>query len=314
MQIAAQTLIQEREYGLAVSYCTSAEDWPGLGRVVDLVLEEYIVQGACPSVPRCCVKCLDDQSSAGPAKFASLVAHIAPSLHKFGMNASTKLRAPAVFSHRLQFAVRFAEFHQRRANGDGQGAALDVVAMFRDEIAPRSWWAVILCDAVELLQRSKLVLPPAQYGWLSLTRSIGARPSRRRDALHVTRCVPADTEVGRNTHSCGARRRRKLLDHPLQSGQRKREACSAAAAGRAACPCTILRSMWCYRGWRSAEWLVSLKCSSSICVSDTLLVTSTACLGSSSSTLTQSQLRKTFWDEPVVAKCMLSTTERCGNN
>ena len=75
------------------------------------------------------------------------------------MNASMKLRAPAVFSHRLQFAVRFAEFHQRRANGDGQGAALDVVAMFRDEIAPRSWWAVILCDAVELLQRSKLVLP-----------------------------------------------------------------------------------------------------------------------------------------------------------
>ena len=44
-QIAAQTFIREKDYGLAVSYYTSAEDWPGLGRVVDLVLEEYLVQG-----------------------------------------------------------------------------------------------------------------------------------------------------------------------------------------------------------------------------------------------------------------------------
>ncbi len=37
--------MREKEYGLAVSYCTSAKDWAGLGRVIDLVLEEYIVQG-----------------------------------------------------------------------------------------------------------------------------------------------------------------------------------------------------------------------------------------------------------------------------
>ncbi|RPD64507.1 hypothetical protein L226DRAFT_559644 [Lentinus tigrinus ALCF2SS1-7] len=137
-RITAQTFIQEGEFGLAVSYCTSAEDWPGLGRVIDLVLEKYIVQG--------------------PASFASLVANIAPSLHKVGMDAGTKLRAPAVFSHRLQFAVRFAEFHHRRAHGDGQGAALDLVTMFREEIAPRSWWAVVLCDAVELLQCNSAML------------------------------------------------------------------------------------------------------------------------------------------------------------
>ncbi|KAL7280365.1 hypothetical protein ACG7TL_005290 [Trametes sanguinea] len=50
------------------------------------------------------------------------------------------------------FAVRFAEFHQRRASGDGQGAALDAVTMFRDDIAPKSWWAVLLCDALDLLR------------------------------------------------------------------------------------------------------------------------------------------------------------------
>jgi hypothetical protein len=44
-QIAAQTFVQEKEYGLALSYSSSAEDWPGLGRVVDRVLEEYITAG-----------------------------------------------------------------------------------------------------------------------------------------------------------------------------------------------------------------------------------------------------------------------------
>ena len=45
LQIAAQTFIRDKDFGLAVSYCASAEDWPGLGRVVDRVLEEYITNG-----------------------------------------------------------------------------------------------------------------------------------------------------------------------------------------------------------------------------------------------------------------------------
>ncbi|KAI0642447.1 Nup85 nucleoporin-domain-containing protein [Trametes meyenii] len=126
-RIAAQTFIKEKEYGLAISYYTSAEDWVGLARVVDLVLDEYI-------------------------HFARLVAHVAPSLHSLRTDSGTKISAPGVFLHRLMFAVRFAEFHQRRASGDGQGAAFDVVAMFREEIVPKAWWAVLLCDALELLQ------------------------------------------------------------------------------------------------------------------------------------------------------------------
>lgn len=45
-RIAAQTFMREKEYGLAVSYCASAEDWVGLGRVVDRVLDEFVNQGA----------------------------------------------------------------------------------------------------------------------------------------------------------------------------------------------------------------------------------------------------------------------------
>ncbi|OBZ66762.1 Nuclear pore complex protein Nup85 [Grifola frondosa] len=129
-RVAAQTFIQEKEYALAVSYCVSAEDWPGLGHVVDRVLDEYIARG--------------------PEQFARLVANIAPTLHS--LRADTGAGAHEVFVYRLAFAVRFAEFHRRRINGELQDAATDVVAMFREEVAPKSWWAVLLCDAVELLQ------------------------------------------------------------------------------------------------------------------------------------------------------------------
>lgn len=50
------------------------------------------------------------------------------------------------------FAVRLAEFHQRRLNGELHEAAFDIVNMLRDDIAPKAWWAVVLFDAVELLQ------------------------------------------------------------------------------------------------------------------------------------------------------------------
>jgi len=45
-QIAAQTLVSNKDYGLAISYCLSAEDWRGVGRVVDSVLDEYVINGS----------------------------------------------------------------------------------------------------------------------------------------------------------------------------------------------------------------------------------------------------------------------------
>jgi len=43
--VAAQTLASEKDYGVAISYCLSAEDWRGVGRIVDAVLDEYIING-----------------------------------------------------------------------------------------------------------------------------------------------------------------------------------------------------------------------------------------------------------------------------
>jgi nuclear pore complex protein Nup85 len=50
------------------------------------------------------------------------------------------------------FAVRYAQFHQLVLQEEYQDAAADLLAMFREELAPKSWWAVLLCDAVPLLQ------------------------------------------------------------------------------------------------------------------------------------------------------------------
>ncbi|KII87265.1 hypothetical protein PLICRDRAFT_113015 [Plicaturopsis crispa FD-325 SS-3] len=133
-RIAAQTFVQEKDYGLAVSYCTSAEDWPGLGRVVDRVLDEYVV--------------------SGPLAFARYVADIAPSLQALRGNAGPQ----GIFVHRLMFAVRYAEFHQRRSNQELEDAAIALVSMFHEDIAPKPWWGILLCDAIEFLQYSSTLL------------------------------------------------------------------------------------------------------------------------------------------------------------
>ncbi|GLB43373.1 putative nup85 Nucleoporin [Lyophyllum shimeji] len=133
-RIASQTMVQEKEYGLAVAYLISAEDWPGLGRVVDRVLEEYI--------------------SSGPRNFAAYAAAIAPSIQEL-RSRPTHL---GVFAHRLLFAVRYAHFHQLREQRNFQDAAADLIAIFREDLAPKSWWAVLLCDSVPLLQHSSALL------------------------------------------------------------------------------------------------------------------------------------------------------------
>lgn len=95
----------------------------------------------------------------GPANFARLVANIAPSLQT--LRAQQESISSGVFVYRLMFAVRLAEFHQRRLSGELHEAAYDIVAMLRDDVAPKAWWAVVLSESVELLQNG--VCWPPQF-------------------------------------------------------------------------------------------------------------------------------------------------------
>lgn len=143
--------MREKDYALAVSYCTSAEDWPGLGRVVDRVLDEYITGGLSMRHP--IVFSANDY--VGPTSFARYASDIAPSLQDLLAQPDSR----GIFVHRLMFAVRYAHFHQLRMKQELQDATVDLVAMFRDDVAPKSWWAVLLCDSVELLQFSMSFVP-----------------------------------------------------------------------------------------------------------------------------------------------------------
>lgn len=87
----------------------------------------------------------------GPEIFARSVAAIAPSLQELRAHPG----ADGVFTHRLMFAVRYAEFHQRRLSSDLQEAALDLLTMFNEDLAPKSWWGVLLCDAVDLIRNGE---------------------------------------------------------------------------------------------------------------------------------------------------------------
>ncbi|KAG5352127.1 hypothetical protein C0989_003595 [Termitomyces sp. Mn162] len=187
--IAAQTMVSRKEYGLATAYSISAEDWPGLGRVVERVLEEYITNGA--------------------SIFMNYASGIAPSVHELRNRPTNR----SIFTYRLSFVVRYAHYHQLVERRELQDAAADLVAMFREDLTPKSWWAVLLSDSIPLLQEeSALLFSPASASellrrleeifvmtsqgagekYLSvLRRSLGAKGNsfQERDALEQLKIV-----------------------------------------------------------------------------------------------------------------------------
>ncbi|KJA25724.1 hypothetical protein HYPSUDRAFT_134002 [Hypholoma sublateritium FD-334 SS-4] len=145
-RIAAQALVSDKDYGLAVSYCISAEDWLGLGRIVDRVLEEYITDG--------------------PQGFTQYALAIAPSVQE--LRAQSLIQG--VFMHRLIFVVRYARFHELVQKRHYQDAASDLMTIFVEGIAPTSWWAVVLCDSVQFLQYAPTLLFSSSAASLLLQR------------------------------------------------------------------------------------------------------------------------------------------------
>jgi nuclear pore complex protein Nup85 len=137
--------VHDKDYGLAVSYCTSAEDWSGVGRIVDQVLKEYVTGGELPRYGDGYHGFIVALGSERFAKYASTIAPTAQQLR-------TQNVQQGIFAHRLLFTVRYAQYHELRSQGNLADAAQELISIFYDDLAPKSWWAVLLSDAVELLQ------------------------------------------------------------------------------------------------------------------------------------------------------------------
>lgn len=56
-----------------------------------------------------------------------------------------------MFYYRLIFATRFARLQGFLRRKEYADAASDLVAIVREDMAPASWWAVVLYDSIPLL-------------------------------------------------------------------------------------------------------------------------------------------------------------------
>lgn len=84
----------------------------------------------------------------GPSRFVALVSDVAPLLRELKNDAGPH----AVFVQRLEFAIRYAEFHQHDLKGDMENAGSALMSIFEESLSPSSWLAVLLNDAIPLLQ------------------------------------------------------------------------------------------------------------------------------------------------------------------
>lgn len=89
----------------------------------------------------------------GPLRFVPLVSDIAPLLRELKKDAGPH----GIFVQRLEFAIRYAEFHQHNFQGDTENAASALMSIFEENLSPRSWWAVLLNDAIPFLQDGSLL-------------------------------------------------------------------------------------------------------------------------------------------------------------
>jgi hypothetical protein len=88
----------------------------------------------------------------GPQNYTRYALAIAPSVQEL----RTKSNVHGIFVHRLVFAVRYARFHELMEKREYQEAASDLIAIFSENVAPTSWWAVVLYDSVPLLRYGEL--------------------------------------------------------------------------------------------------------------------------------------------------------------
>ncbi|KAJ9474997.1 Nuclear pore complex protein Nup85 [Pseudozyma hubeiensis] len=141
----SRKLMEEGEYGIAIAYCVRASDTVLIRTICDRILGEYVTRGA-------------EAFNQIVDSFPSSLITPADGLDLDGddlddkQNVVLDRHARGFFSRRLAFLARFRDFHRLYADGQWAAAAGLLVELVTTEAAPERFLAVLLMDAIPLLE------------------------------------------------------------------------------------------------------------------------------------------------------------------
>jgi nuclear pore complex protein Nup85 len=149
----AMQMTSEKKYGPAIAYCVRANDVRQMKRIADLVLLQYIEGGVEPfclavdSIPSSLLQASAHEAQADQLAAMEAEAGLPDTFSKVVLGST-----PNLTSSRLAFLARYRDFHREYAAGNLSLAATLLVEILSSGVAPENFWAVLLIDAVPLLQ------------------------------------------------------------------------------------------------------------------------------------------------------------------
>ena len=139
----AAVLNSKREYGLAVSYCVRAGDATQVRNIADAVLEEYVNEGEEEFL---------DLVDGFPTSLLQRTSRL-PEMDEEGEDRTVAYgRDKSLYSERLAFLGKYRDFHRLYAEERLHEATAVLVSTLLENQAPERFWAVLLLDAIPLLE------------------------------------------------------------------------------------------------------------------------------------------------------------------
>jgi nuclear pore complex protein Nup85 len=149
----AERLIREKQYGLAVAFSVRAGDSRKLDGIADQVLDTYVRHGQSSSSSSRRARDLTDTllSLTGSEAFITHVESIPTSL----LDPTTSAGATSYLSSALSFLPLYHQFLVSYQQDLKDVAAGLLVNSFRNGLAPKSFWSVLMVDLVPLLEGTR---------------------------------------------------------------------------------------------------------------------------------------------------------------
>lgn len=141
----SRSLMEQGQYGVAIAYCVRASDTVLIRAIADRILGEYVARGA---------EAFNQIVDSFPSSLISPTGALDPNGEDFAdeHNLALNKHARGFFSKRLAFLARFRDFHRLYADGQWAAAAGLLVELVTTEAAPERFLAVLLVDAIPLLE------------------------------------------------------------------------------------------------------------------------------------------------------------------